>query len=100
MPIQSVAFSGSTRNSHTVSGLASIASSRSTVVMSVTASTFLPLLSFGFPFERLEALVPELVEEGLQRCEPFRTHAVQAPRSVPPLGHQPRLLQQRQVLRH
>src|SRR6185312_15838961 len=100
IPIQRVAFSGSTRNSQTVSGVASIASSRSTtVVVSVTASTLLPLLSFGFPFECFEAVVPELVEERLERREPLRAHAVETPRSVPTLGHESRLLQERQVLR-
>src|SRR5688572_5754703 len=98
-PIQRVAFSGCTRNSHTVSGLASIWISRLTAV-SVLASILLPFLEFGLSLERLEPLVPELLEELPDRLEALRADPVEAPRAVAPLVHEPRLLQDGQVLRH
>src|SRR5205085_6301946 len=94
------AFSGSTRNSQTVSGLAAIASSRSTVVVSAVASTCAPFLSFGFALQRVEPLVPERLEEGPQLGKALRSGAVEAPRAVSPFVHEPGLLQDRQVLRH
>src|SRR4051812_3484527 len=97
-PIQSTAFSGSTRNCHTVSGLAAIVSSRSTDI-SVVVSMLPSLLSFRFPLERLEPGVPEAFEERLEVLEALGPRPVQAPRSVAPLAHEPRLLQDGQVLR-
>src|SRR5215210_290826 len=99
MPIHCFAFSGSTRNAQTVSGVASIASSRSTAVVSVAASMLRPLLSFGFTFERFEPVVPEVVEERLQRREARGARAIQAARPVASFAHELRLLQERQVLR-
>src|SRR6186997_827900 len=98
MPFQRVSLSGSTKNSHTVSGLASIESVRSTKVVSVVASIFFPLLLFRFAFECREARVPEMLEELLELRETFGTHAVQAPRAVSSLAHEPRLLEDVQVL--
>src|SRR5262245_4502362 len=98
MPIQRVAFAGSTRNSHTVSGLASIAISRSTRVLSVVASTLRPLLSFRFSLECLEAVAPELLEEGTQLRQALGSRAVEPLRPVSSLAHEPRLLQDVQVL--
>src|SRR5918912_1311287 len=92
-----VAFSSSTRNSHTVSGLAAIASSRSTDI-SVAASMLSPLLSLGLALEGVEALVPEPVQELLQLHEPFRACAVKPSRAVAPLAHEPCLLEDVQVL--
>src|SRR5213078_359944 len=83
----------STRNSQTVSGLASIASSRSTVV-SVVVSTLL-LLLFCLALECAEALVPELLQLG----EPFRAGPVEPPCPVASLAHEPRLLEDGQMLR-
>src|SRR5438046_6958862 len=80
LPNQRASFSGSTRNSQTVSGLASIASSRSTVV-SVVVSTLL-LLLFCLALECAEALVPELLQELLQLGEPFRAGPVEPPCAV------------------
>src|SRR5215218_2362852 len=97
-PIQRVALSGSTRNSHTVSGLASIATSRSSETFSAVLSMLLPLLSFCLAFEGLETRAPELVEERLQLDEPLGTRAVQAPGAVASLAHEPRLLQHAQML--
>src|SRR5712691_1340960 len=97
-PIQRSAFSGSTRNCQTVSGLAAISSSRSITSRSAVVSMVLLLLSFGFAFKGLEPLVPELVEECLQVGEPFRAHAVEAPGAVASFAHEPGLLQDGQVL--
>src|SRR2546430_14396542 len=99
MPFQRVSFSGSTRNSQTVSGLAAIEIVRSTEVVSVVASMLFLLLSLCFAFECLEAFVPELLEERLDFGEPFGARPVQAPRPVASLAHEPRLLQDVQMLR-
>src|SRR5207248_6701106 len=93
------AFSGSTRNCQTVSGLAAIAISRSTEVVSVVASMRLCLLSFRLGLEGVEALVPELLQERLQLREPLGSRPVEALRAVASLAHEARLLQDGQVLR-
>src|SRR5918999_3572363 len=97
-PIQRVAFSGSTKNSQTVSGRAAIVISRRTAV-SVLASILLPFLEFRLALQRLEPHVPELLEELPDRREAVGSHAVHAPGSVAPLLHQSGLLQDGQVLR-
>src|SRR6266850_2144455 len=56
------------------------------------------LLLFDFAFECLEPDVPELLEEVLELGKPFGTCSVQAPRAVASLVHEPRLLQDVQVL--
>src|SRR5919202_5407846 len=56
------------------------------------------LLLLRFAFERVEPDVPECLEELPEVCEPFRPCAVQAARSVASLAHEPRLLQDVQVL--
>src|SRR4051794_21209704 len=96
-PIHEHDLSGSTRSSHTVSGLAAITSSRSIAIVSVAFATSL-LLSFRFSLQRLELCVPESVEERLQLGEPLRARAVEALRAVPSLVHQPRLLEDTEVL--
>src|ERR1700675_2228283 len=58
----------------------------------------LSLLLLCFAFECVEPDVPELLEEVLELCEPFGTCSVQAPRAVASLAHEPRLLQDVQVL--
>src|SRR3989442_11905570 len=98
MPIQRVAFIGSTRNCQTVSGLAAIVTSRSTVV-SVVASMFRPLLSFCLAFECFEPFVPELLEVRLELGESLRSRPVEALGAVASLAHQPSLLQDIQMLR-
>src|SRR5713101_9818911 len=99
MPFQRTSFSGSTKNSQTaVSGLAAIVSVRSYTVVSVVASMLLSLLLFRFAFQCLEPDVPELLEEVLELGEPFGTCQVKAPRAVASLAHEPRLLQDVQVL--
>src|SRR4051812_39187521 len=72
--------------------------SRSSETCSAVLSMLLPLLSFGFALERVEALTPELVEERPQLDEAFRPRAIQAPGSVASLAHEPRLLQDAQML--
>src|SRR5947208_17192056 len=99
IPFQRVSFSGSTKNSQTVSGLAAIEIVRSSVVVSVVVSMLLPLLLLCLAFECFQPHVPELFEELLELGEPFRTCPVQAPRAVPSLAHEPRLLQHVQMLR-
>src|SRR5919202_5223621 len=56
------------------------------------------LLLLRFAFERVEPDVPELLEKLLEIREPFRPCAVQAARTVASLAHEPRLLQDVQVL--
>src|ERR687887_913884 len=98
IPIQRFALSGSTRNSQTVSGLAAIESCRSTAVRSVVASMLLALLLFCLAFEGFEPHVPELLEEFLEFHEAFGACPVQAPGAVASLAHEPRLLQDVQML--
>src|SRR5438132_13406181 len=98
MPFQRVSFSGSTKNSQTVSGLAAIEIVRSTEIVSVVASMLLSLLLFRFAFQSLEPDVPELLEEVLELCEPFGTCPIQASRAVASLAHAPSLLPAVQVL--
>src|SRR5881396_1707615 len=97
-PIQRVAYSGSTRNCQTVSGVASIAISRTTDVVSVALAMLLPLLSLGLALERVEAVAPEIVEKRLQLGEALRPRAVEASRAVASFVHEPGLLQDLQVL--
>src|SRR6266567_6147782 len=98
MPFQRVSFSGSMKNSQTVSGLAAIEIVRSTEIVSVVASMLLSLLLFRFAFECLEPDVPELFEEVLELAEPFGPGSIQASRAVASLVHEPRLLQDVQML--
>src|SRR5262245_1844449 len=98
MPIQRMTFRGSTKNSQTVSGFASIEIVRSYTVVSVTASMLLALLLFCLAFECLEPDVPEALEEVSELDEPFGTCAVEASGAVASFAHEPRLLQDVQVL--
>src|SRR3954469_9971089 len=98
-PIQRRCFSGSTRKPHTVSGLAAIAISRSITTCSAVLAMLAPFFLFRLALQRLQPLVPELLEEGLQLDEPLRTRAVEAPGAVASLAHEPRLLQHAQMLR-
>src|SRR6266508_5877301 len=56
------------------------------------------LLLLRFAFECFEPDVPELLEEVLELGEPFGTCPVQPPGAVASLAHEPRLLQDVQVL--
>src|SRR3954464_6023013 len=87
------------RNSHTVSGLAAIATSRWTEVVSAVVSMLALLLSFRFALERLEPRVPEVLDERLDVHQPLRAGAVEPLGAVAPLIHQPRLLEDGQMLR-
>lgn len=48
--------------------------------------------------QRVEAVVPELVQVLAKRCEGLRASSVQATRAVPPLVEEPCLAQHAQVL--
>ena len=58
------------------------------------------LLPLRFAFECFQPLVPEPLEELLELGEPFGARSVEAPRAVSSLAHEPRLLQDVEVLRH
>src|SRR5919201_904127 len=88
-PIQSTLLSGSTRNSHTVSGFASMMTSRSIVTVSAVLSMLSPLLPFRFAFERLQPFAPELLEELLQLGEAFGAGPVETPCAVASFVHEP-----------
>src|SRR6266568_9381010 len=59
---------------------------------------FLSLLLLRFAFEGFQADLPELLEEVLELGEPLGTCPVQASGAVASLAHEPRLLQDVQVL--
>src|SRR5438132_2985397 len=92
-PIQRVALSSSTRNDQTVSGLASIAISRTTDAVLVALSMLPLLLSFGLLPEHLETIAPEVVQERLQVGESGRVRSVGPFGPVAPLAHESGLLQ-------
>ncbi len=75
-----------------------IATSRWTEMLSVTASMLVSLLLFRLALECFEPFVPEFFEERLQLSQAFRSRSIQAPCAVPPLAHEPGLLQDVQVL--
>jgi len=56
------------------------------------------LILFYFAFEGVEPHVPELGEELLEIGEPLGTCPVQTPRAVASLAHEPRLLEDVQML--
>src|SRR3954447_480662 len=99
LPIQRTAFTGSVKNSKTVSGLASIRTSHSTTIELVLASTLLPFLCFRLALQLRQAERPEALEELLELLQALRPGAVEAPRSLAPLAHETGLLQYAQVLR-
>ena len=98
-PFQRLIFSGSVRNSHTVSGLASITSSRVSATRSVVLSTPSPLLALSFTLERIQFLVPEALQERLHLIETLRSHAVQTACPVSAFVHEPGLLEHGEMLR-
>src|SRR2546423_9237675 len=62
------------------------------------ARTLAPLLGLCLVLQRLEALVPEALEEHPQLAEALGPRPIEPPRAVPALGHKPRLLQDVDVL--
>src|SRR5439155_17202736 len=58
-----------------------------------------PLFPLCRSLQAVESGLPELVEEALQLLDLLRTRAVEASRSVASFRHEPRLLQDGQVLR-
>src|SRR3954453_8065800 len=100
MPIQRTALTGLVKNSNTVSGLASICTSRSTTSSwLVPASTLLPFLGLRLTLELLQAEAPETFYEFLELFQPLGTCAVEPPRPLTPLAHETGLLEYAQVLR-
>src|SRR5919201_2083346 len=102
-PFHCTIFSGSTKNSNTVSGRAAILISRSTTVATSGGSTATSppsLFEFGRVLQTLEAFVPERFEKRPQIGEALGTKPVEPPRPFSPLRHEPRLAQDAQVLRH
>jgi hypothetical protein len=91
-------LSGSTRNCQTVSGVAAITISRSTEVVSVVVSMLRPLLAFRLAFECFEPVIPELLEQRLERGKPLRSRAIEALGALPAYGDEPRLSQHLQML--
>src|SRR3954452_22851195 len=86
-PFQRTIFAGSVKKSNTVSGLASMRTSRSMAcVCSVPASTFPPLLGFRLALELLQAECPETLEELPQLFQSLGAGAVEAPGSFAALG--------------
>src|SRR5207302_11396653 len=85
-PIHVVGSSGSTRYGNTFSGAASIQ-------ISFNSSP-----TFDLPFQTLEFVVPEFVEECAHVVEALGPRAVQPARALAALGHEPRLLEHAQVL--
>src|SRR5215207_2758190 len=57
-----------------------------------------PLFSLRLTGQHVEALPPELVQEGPQVAQPFRACAIEALRALPALVEQARLLQHAEVL--
>src|SRR3954453_22305865 len=101
MPIQRTALTGLVKNSNTVSGLASICTSRSTMSSwLIPASTLLPFLGLGLTLELLQAEAPETLYEFLELFQPLGTSSVEPPRPFAPLGHETGLLEYAQVLRN
>src|SRR3954451_25240048 len=99
IPIQRMSFCGSTKNSQTVSGLASIPIVHSYTAVSMTATMLLALLLLCFAFEWLEPDVPEPLEEIPEPDETSGPRPEEASGAVASQTHEPRLLQNVQVLR-
>src|SRR5919108_5661895 len=96
---QRVSFSGSVKKANTISGLASI--SRSWTIGSVRTSAVTltsPLFSLDLARQGVEALAPELVQEGAQVGQALGTGAVEPLGALPPLGEEPGLLEDADVL--
>src|SRR4029079_13804472 len=100
-PFHNTIFSGSVKNSNTVSGRAEILTSRSTQIASsgwspaTSPPSFLVLCG---DFQALEAVAPERFQECPQILEALAPHAVEALRAFAPLAHEPRTFEDGQVL--
>src|SRR3989304_1634619 len=98
-PIHSAILFGSVRKLNTVSGRAAIVSVRSMASVVVACIVVSPLLvALGAVPQPFEAVVPHAFQEGPYFGQPFGAGPVKPPRSLPSLGHQPRLLQHTEVL--
>src|SRR4029078_2944002 len=102
-PFHSTIFSGSVKNSNTVSGRAAILTSRSTTVATSgwsTATSPPSLLVLRGDLQALEPLAPERFQERPQIFEAFAPDAVEALGALAPFAHEPRAFQDGQVLGH
>src|SRR4029079_12543084 len=100
-PFHRTIFSGSVKNSNTVSGRAAILTSRSTTVATSGWSTATSPPSFLMlcgDFQALEPVAPERFQECPQTLEALAPHAVEALRAFAPLAHEPRTFEDGQVL--
>src|SRR4026208_21275 len=100
-PFHSTIFSGSVKNSNTVSGRAAILTSRSTTVASsgwsraTSPPSFLVLCG---ELQALEPVAPERFQERPQILETLAPHAVQPLRALAPLTHEPGTFEDGEVL--
>src|SRR5215208_187812 len=102
-PFHSTIFSGSVKNSNTVSGRAAILTSRSTTVATSGWSTATSPPSFLVlcgDLQALEPVAPERFQERPQILEAFAPDAVEALRALPALADEPSSFENREVLRH
>src|SRR5688572_9073388 len=100
VPFHWIIFTGSTKKPNTVSGLASIRTSRSTASVCSGAFTIQPpLLFLGRRRKAKEGVVPELLEERLELCQAFRARLVEVTCADAPLVDQAGGLQHLQMLR-
>src|ERR1044072_3255372 len=100
-PFHSTIFSGSVKNSNTVSGRAAILTSRSTTVATSgwsTATSPPSLLVLCGDLQALEPVAPERFTKRPQILEPLAPHAVEAFRALAPLVHEPGTLEDSEVL--
>src|SRR6186713_3029958 len=100
-PFHSTIFSGSVKNSNTVSGRAAILTSRSTTAATSgwsTATSPPSFLVLRGDLQALEPSAPERFQETPQILEALAPHAVEPLRALAPLVHEPRTLEDGEVL--
>src|SRR4029079_15864539 len=102
-PFHRTIFSGSVKNSNTVSGRAAILTSRSTTVATSgwsTATSPPSLLVLRGDFQALQPVAPERFQGRPQIFEAFASDAVETLGAFAPLAHEPRTFQNGQALGH
>src|SRR3954453_13461735 len=96
---QRVSFSGSVKKPKIVSGLAAMRTSRTIgSVVTASAMALAPLIGLRLTTQRLEVLVPELLQERPHLAQPGAAGAVQPSRALAALLDEPGLAQHAQVL--
>src|SRR4029453_6213100 len=98
VPFQRLIFSGSTKNSNTVSGRASMRTSSSPASGRRTCATSAPLLALGLILQRGQPLRPHLLDERTELLDALGPEAVDPLGAVAAFGHEAGLLQHGQVL--